>query len=66
MRGALSSEFRLPLNHEPPSFAGLDPATPNRNAQSKNNRGGRDKPGHDLAGEAGYFRLIGILSKARE
>jgi len=27
--------------------AGLVPATPNLKAQSKNNRGGRDKPGHD-------------------
>jgi hypothetical protein len=29
--------------------AGLVPATPTLKAQSKNNRGGRDKPGHDLA-----------------
>jgi hypothetical protein len=28
--------------------AGLVPATPNFRAQSKNKRGGRDKPGHDL------------------
>jgi len=27
--------------------AGLVPATPNLKAQSKRNRGGRDKPGHD-------------------
>src|SRR2546428_2842058 len=27
--------------------AGLVPATPNVETQSKNNRGGRDKPGHD-------------------
>jgi len=27
--------------------AGLVPATPNVEAQSNNNRGGRDKPGHD-------------------
>jgi hypothetical protein len=27
--------------------AGLVPATPSYQAQSKNNRGGRDKPGHD-------------------
>jgi len=42
--------------------AGLVPATPNRNAQSNNNRGGRDKPGHHLAGEAAYIRLTGIRS----
>jgi len=27
--------------------AGLVPATPSMKARSKNNRGGRDKPGHD-------------------
>jgi hypothetical protein len=27
--------------------AGLVPATPKNEAQRKNNRGGRDKPGHD-------------------
>jgi hypothetical protein len=32
--------------------AGLVPATPNFKAQSKNNRGGRDKPGHDPEGMA--------------
>src|SRR5712692_9338343 len=30
--------------------AGLVPATPNFKARSKNNRGGRDKPGHDARG----------------
>jgi hypothetical protein len=33
--------------------AGLVPATPNFRAQSKNNRGGRDKPGHDPGEMAG-------------
>jgi hypothetical protein len=35
------------LNHTPASSPGLSPAIENVEAQSKNNRGGRDKPGHD-------------------
>jgi hypothetical protein len=33
--------------------AGLVPAPPNMSAQSKNNRGGRDKPGHDTGKRPG-------------
>src|SRR5258707_11336037 len=32
--------------------AGLVPATPNVKARSRNNRGGRDKPGHDPRGRS--------------
>jgi hypothetical protein len=32
--------------------AGLVPATPKFEAQSQNNRGGRDKPGHDAMGDS--------------
>jgi hypothetical protein len=35
--------------------AGLVLATPRFKAQSKNDRGGRDKPGHD-AGKNGYYQ----------
>jgi len=44
--------------------AGLVPATPNVEAQSKNNRGGRDKPGHDAGRHARWFNLTGIRSKS--
>jgi len=36
--------------------AGLVPATSNVKAQSKNNRGGRDKPGHDQIQRSGAQR----------
>jgi hypothetical protein len=41
----------MALNHFSGVVAGLVTATPNVEAQSKNNRGGRDKPGHDAAEE---------------
>jgi hypothetical protein len=37
----------IALNHLTAVVAGLVPATPNVEGQKKDNRGGRDKPGHD-------------------
>jgi hypothetical protein len=37
----------IALNHITDVVAGLVPATPNFKAQRNNDRGGRDKPGHD-------------------
>jgi hypothetical protein len=39
----------------PAVVAGFVPASPDVEAKSKNNRGGRDKPGHDREGEAKRF-----------
>ena len=43
-------EFRITY---PAVVAGLVPATPSVRARSKQNRGGRDKPGHDPGEMAG-------------
>jgi hypothetical protein len=43
----LLQRISIVLNHTSRVVAGLVPATPSLRAQSKQNRGGRDKPGHD-------------------
>jgi Ca-activated chloride channel homolog len=42
--------------------AGLVPATPTFKAQSENDRGGRDKPGHDTGRDGARLNLTGIRS----
>jgi hypothetical protein len=46
MLGRARADFDRFESH-PAVVAGLVPATPSFGAQSKQNRGGREKPGHD-------------------
>ena len=46
-RMPILEQISMALNHVTGVVAGLVPATPNVEPRSKNNRGGRDKPGHD-------------------